>query len=71
MTKLPTPPEPCLSEPGDRCRSPSACSDFGYCRERGLNNTPSANVAYGWKIIAQRRRREAIQQGLWPYLRDR
>lgn len=30
--------EPCLS---GRCFSPSACSDWGYCRERNQGGAPS------------------------------
>lgn len=70
---VPQPPEPCRTPiSGGRCRSPSACSEFGYCRHRNFEfGVPNPSVALGWKIIAQRRRKEAIQAGLWPYMRDR
>ena len=34
-----------------RCYSPSACSSFGYCRERNINGMPDDETAAHWRDV--------------------
>jgi len=52
---LPCAAEPCLT---GTCRSPSACNDWGYCRERNMadKTAPTAEQIAERRQIAKRRR---------------
>ena len=51
-------PEPCLNRAkGSRCYSHTACSDFGYCRERNMIDGPPHWTTP--ELIAERRRKVA------------
>lgn len=44
------PPEPCLK---GRCFSPTSCNDWGYCRERNMDDPPRLTP---WDVVVERRR---------------
>ncbi|MGV1352861.1 hypothetical protein, partial [Klebsiella pneumoniae] len=35
----------------DRCRSPLACTGFGYCRSRNDDGLPTAEQAAAWRAL--------------------
>ena len=43
-------PEPCF---GGVCRSPNACSDWGYCRERNQGRAPSREMVEVFRDAAK------------------
>ena len=59
MTDIIIPPEPCVEPAFGRCRSPSACKDWGYCRERNRDDKggPTQKQIDERKAMAAARRR--------------
>lgn len=47
------PPEPCLK---GRCFSPSACNDWGYCRERNEGIAATNYEQQTFRLIARQRK---------------
>lgn len=49
-------PEPCLS---GICRSPGACNDWRYCRERNQGRAPSSELQATYRAAAEEAKAKA------------